>query len=98
MRVTYHPDARTELREAAWYYEERSPGLGVRFLDAYDEAIAEILQRPRMWPVIEDDVRRHVVSRFPYGIYYRVQDDELQILVVMHHTRHPDYWRDRLNG
>jgi plasmid stabilization system protein ParE len=97
MRLTYHPDAEEELIEAAQYYEKRVSGLGHRFLREYDAAISDIEKTPELWPVIEDGLRRHVMRRFPYAIYYRVQDEELRILVVMHHSRHPDYWRYRLN-
>jgi plasmid stabilization system protein ParE len=71
--------------------------LGQRFLREYNAAILAIEQTPRLWPVIESGLRCHVMRRFPYAIYYRADDDELRILVVKHHSRHPDYWRYRLN-
>jgi plasmid stabilization system protein ParE len=96
MRLIYHPDAEAELLEAAQFYEQRVPGLGDRFLNEFDATVAEIQQAPERWPVIEGDLRRHVMRRFPYGIYYRVLGEELRVLVVKHHSRHPDYWRYRL--
>lgn len=96
MRLTYHPEAESEVVKAAAYYEARSPGLGDRFLRAFDAAVAEIQASPGLWPVVEDDLRRHTMRRFPFGIYYRILPDELRILVVKHHSRHPDYWRHRL--
>jgi len=36
------------------------------------------------------------MSRFPYAIYFRVEDDEIRILAFQHHSRHPDYWKSRL--
>jgi toxin ParE1/3/4 len=96
MRLTYHPDAEAELVEAARFYEGRSPGLGDRFLSEFDAAVAEIQASPGLWPVVEGDLRCHTMRRFPFGIYYRVLGDELRILVVKHHSRHPDYWRYRL--
>lgn len=38
------------------------------------------------------------MRRFPYGIYYRREGDDLRILVVKHHSRHPDYWKYRLES
>ena len=77
-------------------YESRSQELGVRFLDEFDVAISEIQASPRRWPAVEGDLRCHTMRRFPFGIYYRARGDELRILVVKHHSRHPDYWRYRL--
>ena len=37
-----HPEARDELREAAYWYDDREPGLGDDFYDAIDEAIARV--------------------------------------------------------
>lgn len=96
MRLTYHPAAEAELVEAALFYERQSPGLGERFLREFDAAIASILETPDRRPVIESDVRRCLMRRFPYGIYYRRLHDEVRILVVKHHSRHPDYGKGRL--
>jgi hypothetical protein len=32
---------------------------------------------------------------FPYALYYRVGSEEIRILAVKHHSRHPDYWKNR---
>jgi hypothetical protein len=55
-----------------------------------------IQEAPERWNVIEADVRRYLMPRFPYAIYYRIYPDHLRILAFKHHSRHPDYWRDRL--
>jgi toxin ParE1/3/4 len=96
MRLTYHPDAGVEVVEAAQFYERRVPGLGRRFLHEFDTAIADILEAPTRWRILEDGVRRFVLKRFPYGIYYRIEGDHLRVLVLKHHSRHPDYWKYRL--
>ena len=97
MRLSYHPEAEAELVEAAEFYESRSPGLGARFLREFDAAVVEVERSPGLWPVVEGDLRRHTMRRFPFSIYYRVRPDELRILVIMHHSRHPDSWRNRLD-
>jgi toxin ParE1/3/4 len=97
MQLTYHPEAEAEVIEAAIFYEGRSTELGDRFLREFDVAIAEIEASPGLWPVVEADLRCHTMRRFPFGIYYRVSGNELRILVVKHHSRHPDYWRHRLS-
>lgn len=97
MTLLYHPDAEVELIEAAQVYEEKVPGLGARFLDEFDTAILQIQEAPHRWRVVEDDLRRFIMNRFPYSIYYRIEGEDLRILVVKHHSRHPDYWKYRLD-
>jgi plasmid stabilization system protein ParE len=96
MRLIYHPDAEAELLDAVAFYEGRLPGLGDRFLRELDAAIAAIREAPDRWRIIEADVRRYTLRRFPYAIYYRFESDLIRVLVVKHHSRHPDYWRYRL--
>ena len=97
MRLIYHPDAEAELIEAARYYESRVATLGTQFLAEANRAVGIILDSPERWAVLEEDIRRYLMSRFPFGIYYRVFSDRLHILAFKHHSRHPDYWRDRFS-
>lgn len=97
MRLIYHPDAETELIEAAQYYEHRVALLGVRFLDDTDRAVSMILESPQRWTIIEEDVRSYLMPRFPYAIYYRAFSDRIHILAFKHHSRHPGYWRYRVS-
>jgi hypothetical protein len=94
--VIHHPLATAEIGEAARYYEKRVNGLGTQFLDEVDEAVRGIAAMPKSWPVIECDVRRYLLRRFPFALYYRIGADFIQILACKHHSRHPDYWRGRV--
>jgi len=96
MRLIYHPHARAELVEAVTYYEDRLPGLGARLRDDANQAAIGILKWQLRWRIIEGEVRRALMARFPFAIY-RVFPDHIQILAFKHHKRHPDYWRYRLN-
>lgn len=96
MRLTYHPHAEAELIEAARYHEQRVAGLGARFLDSAEGALAEIQRAPLQWRRVEADVRRFLMSTFPFAIYYRALPDHVRILAFKHHSRHPEYWRQRL--
>ncbi len=58
--------------------------------------IERILAHPRAWPVIEEDIRRSLVRRFPYGILYAEDGEELFVVAVMHLQREPDYWQHRM--
>jgi plasmid stabilization system protein ParE len=96
MRLTYHPEAEVELIEAARFYEERLPGLGRQFIASIDAAGLAIARSPGRWRLIHADIRRYLMSRFPFAIYYRATEREVRVLAVKHHRRHPDYWRQRL--
>jgi plasmid stabilization system protein ParE len=95
MRVIWHADAHQELIDAAEFYDTRLQSLGADFLDAVDDVIEWLSVSPGDFPIVEGDVRRCRVARFPYCVYFRRLGDAIQVLVVMHHYRHPDYWKSR---
>ena len=72
MRVLVRPEARTEMREAQAWYEERAVGLGAEFARAVDIAVSLAARNPRGFPVVEGAVHRVLLRRFPYLIAYAV--------------------------
>lgn len=88
-------EARRELFDASTYYESQAPGLGDQFLDEIDRAVALIRAHPRASPVLQVDLRRKVLRKFPYSLLYSIEDELLLIVAVMHHRRRPGYWVGR---
>jgi toxin ParE1/3/4 len=95
MTFAFHPDAKTEFFGAINYYENVETGLGFDFSVEIFSTIQNIVDYPNAWPVLEAEVRRCLVNRFPYGVLYSIEADEIYILAVMHLHRDPDYWKDR---
>jgi len=60
-----------------------------------EAGIGIILGGPAVWRVIEDDFRRYLIERFPYGIYYTIEEDVSVIWAVKHLHRDLDYWQQR---
>ena len=96
--IEAHPDVYNELESARSWYEEKSKNLGSDFLDEIDRAISNISESPEIWPKYYDlkDVRRFLIHRFPFGIIYRYNKIEIQIIAVSHLSRQPGYWKERL--
>jgi plasmid stabilization system protein ParE len=96
MRCEFHPQARVEYLEAVAYYEKRQAGLGARFVSEVESAIQRIVEAPLRWRSIEGEIRRCLTRIFPYGVLYAVESDYVLVLAVMHHSRKPGYWRNRV--
>jgi len=95
MTFLFHPEAEEEFLAAIDYYEDREVGLGYDFSAEVFAAIRNIVNYPDAWPVIEEDIRRCLVNRFPFSVLYSIEQSGIFILAVMHLRRHPDYWRHR---
>lgn len=65
------------------------------FIDAVEDAVYRIREAPTRWNVIDEDVRRCLTRKFPYGILYTIEQDYILILAVMHCSRDPGYWKSR---
>ncbi|MBI3119514.1 MAG: type II toxin-antitoxin system RelE/ParE family toxin [Candidatus Hydrogenedentes bacterium] len=94
---SFLPEAVDELREAAEFYEEQRAGLAEKFRRAVEAAIRRIQEHPLMYRQIESGCRQCRVTGFPYGLIYRLRDKKIEIMVVMHLSRNPGYWKHRIN-
>ena len=81
--------------EAARFYERRRAGLGFDFLAEVERSIARMREYPEAGRPVRAATRRRLLRRFPYGLLYRLDADEIVIVAVMHLRRRPGYWRNR---
>jgi toxin ParE1/3/4 len=95
MRYVFHPLALNEYGEAVQYYTEQRDEVAQAFINAIEETVYRIRESPTRYPVIDEDVRRCMARRFPYGVLYTIEQDYILILAVMHCSREPGYWKDR---
>ena len=95
MNFSFHPEAEEEFRKATDYYAEIEPGLGYDFALEIYSTIKRSVEFPKAWAVLEGDVRRSLVRRFPYGILYSEERDGIFIVAVMNLHREPEYWQHR---
>ncbi|MEX0718977.1 MAG: type II toxin-antitoxin system RelE/ParE family toxin [Planctomycetaceae bacterium] len=98
MRVIFHLEASAEVRDAARFYGDRASGLGERFLAELHSTIQRIQEMPDGGSIVEANVRMRNLRGFPYSVYYEwMESGDLFVMVLRHHSRHPDYWRHRLD-
>jgi toxin ParE1/3/4 len=94
-RVEFHPEAYLEAEDARSWYETKSPGLGLAFIDAVQRAVHAIWDSPGRWPPYEYGSRRFFLRRFPFSLIYRHDATKIQIIAVAHLHRNPGYWKKR---
>jgi plasmid stabilization system protein ParE len=97
-QLAIHPDALADIETAAEWYEERQPGLGADFARTVRQAINALAGNPLIYCVRERRrrVRWCFPRRYPYRIVYRVNQDLITVIAVIHAARHDRHWRERL--
>jgi plasmid stabilization system protein ParE len=92
--VVLRDEAQAEFDEAFDYYESRQQGLGVDFA-ARVQQDDRIAANPRMHSLVFADIRKAVVTRFPYCVFYRADATRVEVIAVFHSRRNPSIWQGR---
>ena len=95
-RIDLHPEADTELLEAASAYREVSTELLDDFRLELKTALRLLSERPEACPLVGGDVRRKPLRRFPFILFFTVGEDSIQVWAVAHQRRRPGYWSERV--
>jgi plasmid stabilization system protein ParE len=96
MKITIHPGAEQDLREAAEFYErEGSPLIASRFIGEFKRLVSLLQEYSQIGSPRSNGRRALSMKVFPYTVIYRVVAQEIVILVVKHDGRRPGYGSKR---
>jgi plasmid stabilization system protein ParE len=94
--LIFTEETKQDLAEAYDWYEGCRIGLGEDFLSCVDAAIQMILRLPNSFAIVKGGYRRVMIRRFPYQIFYEALPDQVTIYGVIHASRDPKFWQERL--
>ncbi len=95
MSFVLHPDAAEEIKQTTAFYNKQQAGLEKRFIEDLEDGIERICAHPLRYKIVEGAVRKHRLEHFPYLLIYQVQNEQVEIIALMHLRREPDYWKKR---
>lgn len=84
--------AEDDIRFAYRWYEALQPGLGEDFLGSVRRCLQRAAEFPEASPIVYKSVRRSLVARFPYLVFYVVEPTRIIVLAVLHTSRDPAKW------
>ena len=91
-----NPLAEEDLADArTWYERQREGRLGDEFLLCVEEAFDAVWRMPQVPAKVFQELRRVLVRRFPYGVFYRVDDDQVTVVAIYHCKGDPRGWQAR---
>lgn len=96
LRIQLRHEAELDLAGAVIDYERRQRGLGIRFLTAVERTFERVGRFPAAYAVQAFEVRRAPVRSFPFGIYYRVEAEQIVVMGIFHARRDPIAWLRRV--
>jgi toxin ParE1/3/4 len=84
-----------DLNAASEWYRAQAADVGERFLDFVNETITAVSENPLRFTTVYQDIRRALLPPFPFGIFYRIQPDRVQVIAIVHLHRDPASWMTR---
>lgn len=94
--IIVQPAAEAEIAEAFRWYEDKCDGLGSESCLALDSTFSAIQRNLASFPVIRKQVRRVLLRRFPYGVFYMHESEQIVVIASFRASREPKRWQDRL--
>ena len=61
-----------------------------------ERTVAAIAAHPQAGVVVRGDIRRRLLRRFPFALFYSINTEEILSIAVMDLRRDPEYWVGRL--
>jgi plasmid stabilization system protein ParE len=88
-RINYKPLARAESADAYEWYAQPNIKMGMAFREDVRRTEAFLKTNPTIYAKVEGDMRKAVLKRFPYSLFYIIDDDRVIVLSVSHQNREP---------
>ena len=87
--VRFRPSANRDVVDAVVWYEKQRIGLGARFFAEIDVVVQRIEDSRDQFPTVYRDVRRALMRRFPFGVFFRTSEDQTIVIAVADLRRDP---------
>ena len=94
-RLVAEPRADLDVAAAYQWYENERGGLGLELLGEVGATYNRITEDPLQYQDLGSGIRRGLLRRFPYAVYFSVEDDTVVILAALHVSRDPAEWQRR---
>jgi plasmid stabilization system protein ParE len=93
--VFWTHEANQDLLDARAWYDNVRPELGDHFALSVETTVKAIAEHPLQFPVTYKSRRRAGVRRFPYGLFFEVQNNRIVVIACFHGRRNPRRWQSR---
>ena len=96
MNIRILTSANKDLIDGYWFYEKQSEGIGTYFLDSLFSDIDSLRIYAGIHPKYFDKYHRLLSKRFPFAVYYRIENKTALVYAVFDCRRNPSWIREKL--
>lgn len=96
LEIFVHREAQIDVQEAFQFYQDKSEGLGFEFMRSLDASLQFIKRNPQSYQTIYKDVRRVLLRKFPYALFYLVEENRIVVIACFNQKRSEIDWLRRI--
>ncbi len=98
LKLLVSEEAESDIDDAYIWYELQKKSLGDTFIRSLSSAFSRIKRNPYLYPLVYLDIRKHLIGKFPYCVYFFVDenDNSIKVVSVLHNSRNPNIWKHRI--
>lgn len=93
--VILQPEAEADLDEAFEYLQGAKKNLGFDLLEKLTDVIILLESNPFLFQKIDGEKRRAIIKRFKYNVIYKVKEQKVFIIAIIHGSKNPSWWQNR---
>jgi len=91
------PEVEEDVFSGYLWYEEKAAGLGEEFLRLFYAFSHELVRNPLLHRKVSGTFRRRLLKRFPYAIYFKIENSKVIVFGLFHCARNPEAIEDTLD-
>lgn len=95
-KVEFSNEAEADFDKSYQYYYLENPKVAESFLRQINLGLDRIKQNPYFYQVIHKEIRKYVIRKFPFIIYYQIASSVIKVVAFFHTSRNPEIWNERL--
>lgn len=95
-KIQFESRAGQDVAGIAFHYHSIGSSIAQKFFNELKTALTFIRKFPDAGTEVESGVRKLILKKFPYSIFYRQAEKSIIIIAVLHQRRRPEYWKGRM--
>lgn len=96
-KIELSDEAENDFDSSYEYYFDDSPKLAYTFFQRINISLENIRKAPSSFPVVHKNLRKYTVRKFPFVIYYQVEEFVIKVIAIFHTSRNPLIWNERVD-
>jgi toxin ParE1/3/4 len=97
-KIELSNEAEIDFDKSYEFYTLKSEKNSDNFYKSINSALNKICKSPSVNPKIYKEIRKLVLKKFPFVIYYQIDEMVIRIIAIFHTSRNPNIWLDRIEN